>query len=72
MKRELLGAEGVNAADSCLRASRDFRISHTYFCIFFASLAAWSGARGNLLFEEGLVLQVLQKLSLERAECDSH
>ena len=49
----------------------DFRISHTYFCIFLASLAAWSGARGNLMFKEGLVLQVLRKLSLERAECDS-
>ena len=48
----------------------DFRISHTYFCIFLAS-AAWSGARGNLMFKEGLVLQVLRKLSLERAECDS-
>jgi hypothetical protein len=99
MKRELLGAEGVSAADSRLRASRDsrracramaasrvpvlaigahspisgfcaadFRISHTYFCIFPASLAAWTDARGNLLFEEGLVLQVLRKLSLE---CDS-
>jgi hypothetical protein len=46
----------------------DFRISHKYFCIFPASLAAWTDARGNLLFEEGLVLQVLRKLSLE---CDS-
>jgi len=103
MKRELLRAEGVSAADSRVRASRDsrsacramaasrvpvlaigaslpisefcasdFRFSHTYFCIFAASLAAWTGARGNLLFEEGLVLLVLRKLSLERAECDSN